>query len=209
MQTKIAFIILVVLGIILTITTNSFLIDESLIYGYFDNQLSLNQIKELLRIKNKWSWLPYALVPIIYLIKLTLVTFWVLCATIIFGYKKSFKEIFRAVLFAEFFWLIPSLVTILWFGFIATNYDLLDIQYFKPLALLNLFEISEIEAWLIFPLQSLNLFEIAYMFVLAVGIKRVLKKDYLGALNFTIPVYGSALVTWIAFITFLSINLTT
>jgi len=85
----------------------------------------------------------------------------------------------------------------------------LDVQYFKPLSLLNFFEASEIEDWLIFPLQSLNLFEIAYMFVLAIGIKGILKKEYAEALNFTIPVYGSALVTWIVFITFLSINLTT
>lgn len=73
--------------------------------------------------------------------------------------------------------------------------------------MLNFFDASGIEGWLIVPLQSLNLFEIAYMFVLAIGIKGVLKESYTQALNFTVPVYGSALVTWIVLITFLSINL--
>ena len=146
--------------------------------------------------------------PFFYLIKLFLISLWILSATILLGYKNSFKEVFRIVIIAEFVWLIPSFITLIWFGFIDTDYGLVDVQCFKPLSLLNFFEASEIESWLIFPLQSLNLFEIAYMFVLAIGIKRILKKGYIEALNFTVPVYGTALVIWIVFVTFLSINLT-
>ena len=171
-------------------------------------QLDKQQILDVFEMHNKWSWISYAIIPLIFLIKFTLITLWILSATILFGYKNTFKEIFRVVIIAEFIWLIPSIITLIWFGLINTNYTLVDIQYFKPLSLLNLFDSQEVENWLIFPLQSLNLFEIAYMFVLAIGIKRILKKDYIEALNFTIPVYGSALVTWIVFITFLSINLT-
>ncbi|MEM6737497.1 MAG: hypothetical protein AAF620_15660 [Bacteroidota bacterium] len=169
----------------------------------------MDQIRQILDFRRNWRWLNYLIVPIIYIIKFTLITLWILSATILFGYKNTFKEIFRVVIIAEFVWLIPSFITLIWFGFIDTDYNLLDVQYFKPLSLLNFFDASQVENWLIFPLQSLNLFEIAYMFVLAIGIKKILKKDYREALNFTIPVYGSALVTWIVFITFLNINLTT
>ena len=112
------------------------------------------------------------------------------------------------VIIADFLWLLPSFIMIVWFVLINASYTFLEVQYFKPLSLLNFFNASEIEGWLIFPLQSLNLFEIAYMFVLAIGIKKILRKDYMDALNFTIAVYATALVTWIVFITFLSINLT-
>ena len=188
---------------------NEIIVNNEILASYFSEQLSIKKIEQLLSFRNKWSWLNYILfIPIIYIIKFTLITLWILSATIFFGYKNTFKEIFRIVVISEFVWLIPSLITLIWFGFIDTDYGLVDVQYFKPLSLLNVFEASEIESWLIFPLQSLNLFEIACMFVLAIGIKRILKKGYIDALNFTVPVYGTALVTWIVFVTFLSINLT-
>ena len=199
--------------IILFSTTSSYLTDwivfsDELWIQELSSQLSFKKIQEWLDLKSKWLWVSYAIIPIMYIVKFTLITLWILSSTIFFGYKNTFKEILRIVIIAEFIWLIPSFITLIWFGFIDTDYGLVDVQYFKPLSLLNFFEASEIDSWLIFPLQSLNLFEIAYMFVLAIGIKRILKKGYMEALNFTVPVYGSALVTWIVFITFLSINLT-
>ncbi|MDE0470983.1 MAG: hypothetical protein OXH57_03505 [Ekhidna sp.] len=185
-----------------------YILTDEVIIDHLNSQLSIDRVYSLLENRDKWLWLNYIFVPIIFTIKFTLITLWILCAIILFGYKNTFKEIFRVVLIAEFVRLIHSFITLIWFGFIDTDYSLLDVQYFKPLSLLNFFEAVEVESWLIFPLQSLNLFEIAYMFVLAIGVKRILKKNYIDALNFTIPVYGTALVTWIVFITFLSINLT-
>ncbi|WKV13455.1 hypothetical protein [Marivirga harenae] len=157
--------------------------------------------------QKKWAWLNYALMPVIYLIKFSLITFWILCGTIIAGFKISFKSIFKVVLVAEFVWLLPSFILIIWFGLFETSYTFSDVQYFAPLSLLNLFDASQLDSWLIFPLKSLNLFEVIYLLALALGIKKIMKKDYDSALKFTLPVYGSALVVWILFVTFLSINL--
>lgn len=201
--------ILILLIILIASLHQNILLTNDLIIDHWENQLSIAQINDILEVRDSWSWANYIIVPFILIIKFYLITLWLINATILFGYKNTFKEIFRIVIIAEFIWLIPSFITLIWFGFIDTDYSLLEVQYFKPLSLLNFFEASEIEGWLIFPLQSLNLFEIAYMFVLAIGIKRVLNKGYMEALNFTVPVYGSALVIWIVFITFLSINLTT
>ncbi len=200
--------ILILGAFFLTYLTKDLLINGEVIQAHLSQQMSIERIEEILELNRSFSWLSYTVIPVIYLLKFTLITLWILSATIFFGYKNTFKEIFDKVVIAEFVWLIPSIITLIWFGFIDTDYSLMDVQYFKPLSLLNFFEATDIEGWLIFPLQSLNLFEIAYMLVLAIGIKRILKKDYVEALNFTIPVYGSALVTWIVFITFLSINLT-
>ncbi|MBL0763795.1 hypothetical protein [Marivirga atlantica] len=109
---------------------------------------------------------------------------------------------------AEFVWLIPSLLLIIWYGFIDTGYSYSDIQYFAPLSLLSLFENPEsLDSWLVYPLKSLNIFELAYIIALSVGIMKIMKKDFNKTLEFTLPVYGSSLVVWLLFITFLSINL--
>ncbi|MEQ9403263.1 MAG: hypothetical protein RIM99_06760 [Cyclobacteriaceae bacterium] len=160
----------------------------------------------MLNLRERWAWTSYAILPIIYLLKFTFITLWLLSGSILFGYKTSFKQVFQVVLVAEFVWLIPSILTIIWFGLIDTNYTLIDVQYFQPLSLLSFFDGSTLDNWMIFPLKALNLFEIAYMMVLALGMRKLLKRDFNTSLSFTVPVYGAGLVTWIVFITFLSIN---
>ncbi|MEQ8240312.1 MAG: hypothetical protein RIA69_13930 [Cyclobacteriaceae bacterium] len=201
--------VLIIVSASIVYLYQKYLLTDIVIEDHLVNQMSLDRIQELLKFRDKYSWINYATIPITYLFKFTALTSWILCATILFGYKNTFHEIFRIVMVAEFVWLIPSILTLIWFGFIDTDYTLLDIQYFKPLSLISIFDTDEIEGWLVFPLQALNLFEVVYMLVLAIGFKRILKKDYISALDFTLPVYGTALITWIVFVTFLSINLST
>ncbi|GAB3327745.1 hypothetical protein GCM10027429_01830 [Marivirga atlantica] len=170
--------------------------------------MSYERIYKLIQAKEKWSWLNYTLLPIFYFFKCVLLTLWLLCGAIIFDFKASFKGFFKVVLMAEFVWLIPSLLLIIWYGFIDTGYSYSDIQYFAPLSLLSLFENPEsLDSWLVYPLKSLNIFELAYIIALSVGIMKIMKKDFNKTLEFTLPVYGSSLVVWLLFITFLSINL--
>ena len=201
------FILLIILSTGLLYFIESLILTDNIYIEHFYQQTSFVRIEKILSLKSKWSWISYVSIPAIYLIKFTLVSLWILSATILFGYKNTFKEIFGVVIVAEFIWLIPSFITLIWFGFIDTDYSLVDVQYFKPLSLLNFFEASEVENWLIFPLQSLNLFELVYVLVLAIGIKKMLKKDYNTALNFTIPVYGSAVFVWVVFYSLISLNL--
>ncbi|WP_340153619.1 hypothetical protein [uncultured Marivirga sp.] len=169
----------------------------------------MDRISEILSFRKKWGFVNYIIVLVTMAVKLILVCSWILCGTIIAGYKVKLASIFKIVLLAEFVWLLPSIILIFWFGLINTTYTLNDVQYFAPLSLLNLFDKAHLDSWLIFPLKSLNLFEVIYILVLALGIKKIMKKDYDSALKFTLPVYGSALVVWILFVTFLSINLGT
>ncbi len=201
------FFFLAALLCLILFLSETFIITEEIVIDNLLTQFTLKEVTGYLEFRDQWNWINYLALTVILIIKITVSTLWILSATILYGYKNTVKEIFRVVIIAEFVWLIPALFTLIWFGFIDTEYDFLDIQYFKPLSLLNFFEPTEVEKWLVFPLQSLNLFEIAYIFVLAFGIGRILKKDFIEALNFTVPVYGTALVTWLVFITFLSINL--
>ena len=203
------YMLLVLLTSLSIYMSQTFLVTDQLIEDHLITQLSIERIEQLLDFRDQWAWVNYAILPIIYLLKFTFITLWLLCGIILFGYKTSFKKIFQVVLVAEFVWIIPSILTIIWFGLIDTDYTLLDVQYFQPLSLLNLFDPENVESWLIFPLKSLNIFEVIYMLVLAIGIKKVIQKDYNTSLTFVVPVYGLGLVTWIVFITFLSINLAT
>lgn len=201
------FLILVLATWLLNYFYENVLLSDNILVSYFEKQLSHDKVLEIVNFKKDWDWLNYVTTPLIYVLKISMITFWILCGLIIFGFKISYKELFRVVLISEFIWLLPSTILIIWFGLIDTSYTFNDVQYFAPLSLLSLFDASQLDSWLIFPLKSLNLFEVIYILVLALGIKKIMKKDYDSALKFTLPVYGSALVVWILFVTFLSINL--
>lgn len=201
------YLFLVLVSCALVYLSQQFVFTREVLTEQLSQQLSVKRIEQLLDFQDQWAWINYLAVPVVYLLKFTLITLWLLSGSILFGHKTAFKKLFQVVLIAEFVWLIPSLLTLIWFGLIDTNYTLIDVQYFQPLSLLNIFDGPNIESWLVFPLKALNLFEIAYMLVLAYGMKKVLNRDFNSSLSFTVPVYGSGLIVWIIFITFLSINL--
>lgn len=200
------YLLLVLISSLLTYVSQELIVTDDLIVNHFGNQMSIERIEQILDFQNQWAWLNYVILPFIYLLKFTLISLWILSGIILFGYKTSFRKILLVVIASEFVWIIPSIISLIWFGLIDKNHTLIDIQYFQPLSLLSIFDGPSLESWLVFPLKSLNLFEIAYMIVLALGLRKLLKKDFNSSLSFTVPVYGSGLITWIIFITFLTIN---
>ena len=210
------FITFILIVFLLGLISEGWIINDELLINHLSQQLEYDRVLEILDFNSRLKWLNYVLIPVIYLLKFSLITLWIMSGIFILKYDQLYEKektdnlfgkIFHAVMVAEFVWLIPSIIMLVWFGFINTNYTFTDIQYFKPLSLLNFFEVEELESWLIFPLQSVTLFEVVYVLVLAIGVQRILKQGYNSALSFTVPVYGSALLTWIVFITFLNINL--
>lgn len=200
-------LLLVVTSALFTYIIQNIIITDDILASHLGAQLSYDRVEKMLNLRKDWAWVNYAALPFVYLIKFTLTSLWILCGIILFGYKAELKRIFHAVIVAEFVWIIPTLITTIWFGFIHTNYTVEEIQFFQPLSLLNLFDAASLDPWLVVPLKALNLFEILYMVILAIGIKRIINKNYNDSLAFTIPVYGTGLVTWIVFMTFLTINL--
>ncbi|QOI98506.1 MAG: hypothetical protein HRU69_13835 [Flammeovirgaceae bacterium] len=131
---------------------------------------------------------------------------WLLTGIILFGYKASFRRVFHACILAEFVLIIPSIIGLIWFGLVVKDYTISDVQEFHPLSVLSLFEANDLESWIIYPLQSLSLFQLGYSLALAYGIKYAIDKPYGQSLSLTLPVYASGIFIWLIFITFLSIS---
>lgn len=200
------FLLLILCFAFFIFISEEFLISDNLYYEHYGSQLSFERIESLIKFRDQWKWVFYAILPLLYVLKFAILSTWILIGIIFFGYRVSFKKIFQVVIVAEFVFLLPAFIKIIWFGFIHTAYTLTDLSYFTPLSLTNLFDFSTLDPWWVYPLQSLNVFEIIYVLILAIGIKKIIKKDYGESLKFTVPVYGSGLLIWIIFITFLTLN---
>jgi len=109
---------------------------------------------------------------------------------------------------AEIPFLLVPLIKLFWFLFIQTQYNFNDLQYFYPLSALQLFEIKTLATWQIYPLQLLNVFEMVYWVLLAYWLKRLLNITLTKGMEVVIASYGTGLLLWVVFVTFVSLNAT-
>jgi len=192
---------------------NNLLNIEKLIVDNFINNLTTDQINDYLNFQKKWQWLTYAIIPLFLLIKTALITSVLYIGTFFYSkVKVTFKQLFNAVVKAEFVFLGIGVLKIVWFYFFQTNYTLEDLQYFYPLSALNIVGYQGLEAWFIYPLQVLNLFELAYWLLLSyfIGKLAFTEKDKGKPMDLGFKIvassYGSALLLWVVVVMFFTLN---
>ena len=193
--------------VVLAILTQEFLDIERLLIDTLYEQFSSDQVNRILSFNRKWEWVSYLLLPLILLLKISLIAK-ILDAGIFFIDREiSYGKLFSLVLRAEFIFLGIPVAKFLWFYCIQTDFDLIDLQTFYPLSILNFFDVDNIEQWFIYSFQILNLFEIVYWLVLAYGIKKMLKIPYYQAFNSVMLSYGICLFIWIVAVMFFYLNM--
>jgi hypothetical protein len=111
-----------------------------------------------------YLWTPFAL-----LWKFTVTAFIIWTGSFAFGYKVGFGKLWRLVLFAELFFLLPEVIKMVYFIQPQEGISFQEIRNFYPLSLYSLFEIDTLAAKYHYPLRALNLFEILYIIFLTLG----------------------------------------
>lgn len=161
------FLLLVGCYFLIQLGTGFLLMTDELYYDSLVNKISYERISEMLVQGKKWRWLSYAFLPVLLFIKILFVVICFSIGGLFIKIDIGFKNFFSIVTTAEFIFLIPGIIKLLWFSFFQTNYTLQDLQFFFPLSVLSLFSPSELDPWLVYPIQLLNLFEVLYWVVLA------------------------------------------
>ncbi len=193
--------------IIITFLSNKFILTEDLYYYSLGEQLTLGKIEELFYTQSKFEWLSYVFVTISILIKISITTIVLKTGVILSSLKVKFKKLFHIVLQAEFLFLAAVFIRLYWMYFFMDNLSLTSLGYFQPLSVINFFKSSEIESWLVYPLQLVNLFELGYWFLLAYLLMNHIKKSFWKSLEFVLSTYGVALIIWVVFVVFLILNI--
>lgn len=194
------------LSVIFVYISKVVLISDNLIYDFYSEQLSFEQIDSLLKQQKQMEWVAYVAVVIFYLFKILSVSICVFIGFFFLDKPIRFKSILSSVITADIVFFIPIMIKIIWFAFIVDHYSLMDIQQFYPLSLLNFFDTSTIAIWLLYPLQIVNAFEVLFWFALAYQLKEYLKNDFTESFKFVLTTYGSGLFVWVIFVVFLTVN---
>ena len=182
---------------------------DKMVLNFYSEQLAQEQIEKLLEIQQKWAWLGYAIIPLLVLFRSSLVALCLNIGMFFYDMENSikFKQFFRIALLGEFVLVLVGFFKLGYFYFIKTDYTLQDLEQYSPLSYINFLDLEKIQPWLIYPLQTINLFEITYFFVLVYGLWKLLKNNYSKSFEIVAVSYGSGLVIWLGLVMFLTLNM--
>jgi hypothetical protein len=206
LPTWILFLILI-LGTILTNEIATYFLDlNHLLYKNLSEQLTLQQIEKVFELQKRWDWLGYALLPLILFLKVSIISMIIAMGGFFSDIELRHGKYFRIVLLAEFVLLIPTLIKTVWFYFFKMDFSLDDVQEFMPFSLQNIVDNAVVPDWALYPLQVTNLVEVIYWILMAYLLNKYTNTEKGMKIVFTS--YVPALLIWIVFIMFITLNIT-
>jgi len=169
-------------------------------------QYSLYTIESILETKEKFWWASYFIQVVIVLSKVLFATLCIFIGIVLSDIELSFKDLFRSILLAEFIFIIAQAMYLinLYVHRVELTFDT-TANYF-PLSMLSFYSVESVVPWLHYPLQTLNLFEVAYILCISWLLSKQWKPDYVESLNIVIPSYGLGLLVWMVLVVFLTLQ---
>lgn len=197
------------LNILILYLSQTALINEIVFFNTYSEQLTYDRAMEVFSKMKSFAWVGYIITPVLMLLKFSAISVLLYIGVFFSDLHKEITlgKIFKVVIFSELVFIAATIIKLLWFIFFAGSYTLEDLSFFYPLSLINLFNRAEVATYWIYPLQSVNIFQVLYILILALGLSRVssLKKEV--ADRVVLSTYVPAMAVWIALIMFLSIDL--
>jgi hypothetical protein len=207
MKNTTLFIVLVVCTIAIGYGSKTLLDTDTLLLNTLAEQLTQEQLEHTLNQQSKWQWVGYAVIPILLLLKISIIAAIIDAGCFFFDKEIKYKTVFNIVVKAEFVFLLVIVFKTLWFCIFKQDYGLNDLQNFYPFSALNITGYNGLETWFIYPFQVLNLFEIAYWFILAYLLGKTLHIKTEKSLNIIASSYGISLIIWVVGVMFLTLNM--
>jgi hypothetical protein len=158
------FIGIVILAVVLNYLVQSTLITESVFINTYTETMDSDRISELFRNMKHYQLIAYVLVPVLLIIKVGFNTFALTVRTLLSEGEFSFHGNFNVCLKAELAFTAMLLVKTIWLLFFSKVETVGDIN-FIPLSAAGLWHAKNLPKWAVYPLETLNLWELAYCYI--------------------------------------------
>lgn len=185
---------------------NEYLFNKDLFYNSLGAKLSADRIDAIFTNQVKFQWVGYLAVPVIVFLKVVLVAACIYTGIILGNREASFNDVLKIVLLAEIVMVLSAffkVTCLLYKG--VDSFD--DIRSFSPLSLLQLINVRSIPSYAVYPIQTLNLFELGYWIVLALGLRHFLQLPFAKSLVMVLTTYGIGLCIWMLAVVFIQVQL--
>ena len=114
-----------------------------------------------------------------------------------------FGKALHIAILSEFIFLLQAVLKIAWFNYRYPHGTLMDWHSVYVLSALSI--TGDVSADWYYPLQTLNVFEIAYWFLLALGIRKATSLNYDQSLRLILASYVPLLFIWVVTVTFCTV----
>jgi len=200
---------IILINLLLIWLSQTITMDETVFFNTYSEQLTFQRSMELFSMMKSFSWVAYLVSPLILIIKFSVLSLIIYTGVFLSDLQEEITlgMVFTTVIAAEIIFVLASVTKLLWFTFFAGNYTLNDMSFFYPLSLINLFRQPEVAKYWVYPLQTINVFQFIYILVLAAGLAKIssVKKEITDKI--ILVTYLPAFALWIAFIMFLTIDI--
>ena len=195
---KLSFVILVLLTFVLIYITNHYILTIGF-YANSDNPLSGIPGHDAAIYETLQHWI-YLSSAAYLLLKISAISLIVYIGLYLADEQVDYSDIFNVVVLAEYVFLIPAIVKIASFYYVFPQGTLQDWNQYYPFSALSLFKAAPTDWY--YALQTLNVFEIGYWFILGYLVRGTCRLNFDQSLRIVVTSYLPALFVWVASVTF-------
>lgn len=202
-QVTALFVCITAIYLVLVYISDQFILGDEIYIRSFSEQT----IEAVLNVRESYGWLNYVFTPITLLLKISFAALCISIGAVLSSLDFKFKTFFKAALIAE---MVFILAQILYLINMLHHLDTLTIEaslnYF-PLTILSVYGVENVVTWLHYPLQTLNLFEVAYILCISWLLSKQWKPNFIESINIVLPSYGIGLLIWMVLVVFLTLQI--
>jgi hypothetical protein len=148
--------------------------DPVLFHNSYRQVLDEDRIMNLLRTRESISYVSLIIIPIFLMMKYLIILCMMLSGKYLERIEISKGNLFQCIIQCDLIFIVPILIKYVLFEFVWHDYDLEEIQTYMPCSLAAVVGYDKIPRYLLYPLQSINLFEIVFIASLASSISKTI-----------------------------------
>ena len=184
---------LVVSEILFTFIVSKYALNDQVLYNSFGDELSIEEIKRFTSTTKANSTMSLLSSGAKVLVEVVIINVFIMIGVVLMRFAVSFKQAFNVVVKSYvIFTLSRLLLALIYSTTKVENYD--DLDYIPRLSLYPFFNAATLPDWAIFPLQTINLLQLGFIALLALGLNIVKRHGYGKWLLMVFVTYGIMLV---------------
>lgn len=203
LDTRIVLAVLILIELAFNLVLQYYAVNDEVLYNSLAQELTIEEVESTIRMTHSSAWGVFLWAPLSILAQLFFITVCINIGTLLLRYDIRFKEIFGVVTKAFIIFAIARLLLIAMYTSFGVN-QLSDLDFLSRFSLYSVLNKEALPDWAIFPLQKINLFQMLFILLLAIGLNTLQHRGTRRWIPFVLATYGTGLIISIVLIIFLT-----
>ncbi len=193
--------------LLLTYLSEAWIFTGEFYYRNLSTEISLYSIEGILETKERFWWVAYFVQILVILFKMLFAALCIFIGVVLSDIEIAFKDLFKSVVITESIFIVSQFVYLVNLYVNRAELTFETTTNYFPLSMLSYLGVENVDPWLHYPLQTLNLFEIAYILCISWLLSKQWKPDFIESINIVLPSYGIGLLIWMVLVVFLTLQI--